>query len=85
MSKYRTAPHNFIGKFTEKTYSPDESLVKQLHAYLDMVCIINEPLAFAIDMVVADLMRVEGYGQPQRYRELSDPELLPTNNKEKET
>lgn len=76
MSTYRTAPHNFIDRFTEKTYQPDGALIKQLHSLLDIVSNQNKDLALAIDLVVADLMRVEGYGQPLRHRELREPELL---------
>jgi len=36
MGNYRTASRNFTNRFTEKTYSPDENLIKQLHAYMDL-------------------------------------------------
>ena len=85
MSKYLTHPTNFINRFTEKTYAPDEGLINQLHAYLDMVAITNENLAKAIDMVVADLMRMEGYGKPMSHRQMSEPELIaPTNQSSEE-
>lgn len=76
MRKYQTSPHNFISRFDEKVYTPDSKLVQQLHQYLDLVALTNEPLAFAIDQTVAELMRVEGYGSPLRNIGLQDPELL---------
>lgn len=76
MRQYSTHPKNFIGKSwqQENLYTPDEQLVKTLHRLLDTIK--DDNIALAIDMVVADLMRCEGYGQPQRYQELKDPELL---------
>lgn len=76
MRQYSTHPKNFIGKpwQQEKLYTPDEQLVKTLHRLLDTIK--DDNIALAIDMVVADLMRCEGYGQPQRYQELVNAYIL---------
>lgn len=73
---YQTHYKNFIGKDwqQEKLYTPDKKLVETLHKVLDVI--VDDNIALTIDHIVAQLMRCEGYGQPERYRELSAPELM---------
>lgn len=73
---YQTSPTSFISKFDEKVYEPNRELVKAFQKCLDMIP--QDNLALTIDQIVYDLMRAEGYGQPQRYLEMRDPELLAT-------
>ncbi len=73
MSKYRTSATMYMDKYTEQVVQPDENLIKQLHAYLDMVSITNEQLALAIDMTVAELLR---FHDPNRQSILTPPELI---------
>lgn len=78
MAKYSTSATMYIDRFTEKVVQPDENLIKQLHAYLDMVAITNKQLAMAIDMVVYDLLR---FHDPNRKNMLTPPEIINQNER----
>jgi hypothetical protein len=71
--QYLTHPTNFISRYTQEVYTPDANLIASLHRLLDLIKDDNH--ALSIDLHIAELMKLEGYGQPLHYRETFDPIL----------